>query len=127
MESIDGERVGAIYSRVALRDDFTIDAQVESCLVLAQRIGVPVDETHIWREGGSGMDRNRNGLKELQTLISTHSLTDIIIYSPDRISRDPLHFVVFARQCDEAGARLHFVVGCDLSLYYYIFGESGGE
>ena len=114
MPPVDAERNGAIYSRVSTaqqEDGTSLDTQAQECLNLAESINCPVDSRFIWREQGSGADRHRSGLRELQLLIESKAVTDVFVHAPDRIARDPLDLLNFCRICTEAGVQLHFVVG----------------
>ena len=114
MPPVDAERNGAIYGRVSTaqqEDGTSLGTQTQECLNLAESINCPVDSRFIWREQGSGADRHRSGLRELQLLIESKAVTDVFVHAPDRIARDPLDLLNFCRICTEAGVQLHFVVG----------------
>ena len=114
MPPVDADRNGAIYGRVSTSQQEEVtshDTQVQECLNLAESVSCPVDSRFIWREQGSGADRHRSGLRELQMLIESKAVTDVFAFAPDRIARDPLDLLNFCRLCTEAGVQLHFVVG----------------
>ena len=114
MPPVDADRNGAIYGRVSTsqqEEGTSLDTQEEGCLNLAESVGCPVDDRFIWREQGSGADRHRTGFRELQMLIESRAFTDVFVFAPDRIARDPLDLLNFCRLCTEADVQLHFVVG----------------
>ena len=107
-------RRGAIYARVSTaqqEDGTSLEVQVESCLKIADEVGCPIDEDCIWREQGSGADRHRAGLKELQVLVEAGYFPDVFFYAADRCARDPFDLLQFCRLCTDAGTTVHFVVG----------------
>lgn len=109
----DSPRIAAIYARVSTEDQvkgFSIPTQVEACLSLASREGYSVPKDYrLIDEGISGSTLERPGLRKLRELVHTTSIAAIIIYDPDRLSRNLGHQLLLAEESDKAGIKLLIV------------------
>ena len=123
----------AIYARVSTaqqEDGTSLDTQVAACLALAEERGWQVEQPHIFREQASGADQERHLLTQVRRLAGLGTIKAIIVHSPDRLSRDPLHLMVMTEELAEAGAKLLFVQGpsgttAEDKLVRYILGYVG--
>lgn len=105
-------KVAVIYCRVAanqVRNDLAFASQEASCVQYALSLGYVVGR--VTKEVSNGI-----GLQERPLL--EHDLSDVrrrlfdafIVYSPDRLSRDPQQVARLALECEQAEATLLFVV-----------------
>ena len=95
----------------------SLGTQKEACRRLAQsKAFPPVLAEDVISDRGSGVDPDRTGLLELGRRIADGRYTDLILYSPDRLARDPMTLIDFLNRCEEAGVRVHFVEGHPGSL-----------
>jgi hypothetical protein len=94
-QSSDGsghKRYAAIYARVSTEDQgrgYSIPTQIEGCQKLADHEGYSVPESHVLiDEGLSGTTMERLALRRLWELVQTHAIRAVIVYDPDRLSRN---------------------------------------
>ena len=91
-EDADPLRYAAIYCRVSTEDQgkgFSIPTQIEACHTLAAREGYSVPDAHVLvDEGISGTTMDRPSLRKLRDLVATQAISAIIVYDPDRLSRN---------------------------------------
>jgi site-specific DNA recombinase len=103
----------AIYARVSTEDQgkgFSIPTQLEACQKLADREGYAVPETHVLvDEGLSGTTMDRPALRKLRDLVNTRAISAIIVYDPDRLSRNLGHQLLLAEEFERAGVKLLIV------------------
>ncbi len=102
----------AIYARVSTaqqEDGTSLETQVEACCKLAAEHHLELEQHHIFREQASGADRYRPLLDKIGQLAGNGIIQTIIVYSPDRLSRDPLHLMVLSEEFAETGVNLLFV------------------
>jgi site-specific DNA recombinase len=85
----------AIYARVSTEDQgkgFSIPTQLEACQTLAAREGYTVPEGHVLiDEGLTGTTMDRSGLRALRDLVHARAIAAVIVYDPDRLSRNLGH------------------------------------
>ena len=123
----------AIYARVSTaqqEDGTSLDTQIAACLALAEERGLQVEQPHIFREQASGADQERLLLAQVRRLARLGVVKAVIVHSPDRLSRDPLHLMVMTEELIEAGVKLLFVQGpsgatAEDKLVRYILGYVG--
>ena len=104
----------AIYARVSTaqqEDGTSLETQVDACLLRATSEGLKVELKHILREQASGADSDRRLLSQLRQLVREGGVGTVLIYSPDRLSRNPLDLMVISEEFSEAGVHLIFVQG----------------
>jgi site-specific DNA recombinase len=103
----------AIYARVSTEDQgkgFSIPTQLEAGRRLADREGYAVPEAYVLiDEGISGTTLNRPGLRTLRDLVNARAIAAVIVYDPDRLSRNLGHQLLLAEECERAGVRLLIV------------------
>jgi site-specific DNA recombinase len=112
----EAERVtttAAIYVRVSTEDqakNFSIPTQIEACQKLAEREGYHVPENYILVDGGlSGTTMERPGLHTLRELAQNKAIAAVIVYDPDRLSRNLGHQLLLAEEMDRASVKLLIV------------------
>ena len=94
----------AIYARTAIRNETTLNWQVQVLQGLAANLGLNV--THIIRETGSGLDCDRTGLHELMGLVEQHEIDTILMTNLDRIGRDVLKGLAVLEELEKHGIKL---------------------
>jgi Resolvase, N terminal domain/Recombinase/Recombinase zinc beta ribbon domain len=106
----DHNRYAAIYARVSTEDQgkgFSIPTQKEACQKLAAHEGYTVPECHVLvDEGISGTTMDRPGLRQLRDLVAAQAITAIIVYDPDRLSRNLGHQLLLAEEMERAAVKL---------------------
>lgn len=102
----------AIYSRVSTRqqahEGSSLADQVQILTRLATERGYDVPPEFIFREDWSGEDLERPQLDRLRTAAKEGSITAIFAYSNDRLSRDPLHFLLLIDEWEKRGIEVIF-------------------
>ncbi len=104
----------AFYGRQSTQqqaDGTSMDTQEAACLTLAATLGYEVPSDLICREIWSGADLERPVLSGLRMLAQASGFDALLVYSPDRLSRDPLHLLTLLKEFAECGVQLHFVQG----------------
>src|ERR671925_582996 len=103
----------AIYARVSTEDQgkgFSIPTQIEAGQKLAEREGYIVSETSVLvDEGISGTTMDRPGLRKLRDLVNSKAITAVVVYDPDRLSRNLGHQLLLAEEFERAGVKLLIV------------------
>ncbi|MFC2000273.1 recombinase family protein [Chloroflexota bacterium] len=103
----------AIYSRVSTEDQekegSSLDSQQEACLKFAEEKGYEISGNHILREVWSGLTLDRSDLQQLRDWVRDGEVDAVVVYSTDRLSRDPLHLLLLVEEFDKKGVQLHFV------------------
>jgi site-specific DNA recombinase len=106
-------RCAAIYARVSTEDQgkgFSIPTQIDACQKLAEREGYTVLESHILvDEGISGTTMDRPGLRQVREFMNTQAIAAVIVYDPDRLSRNLGHQLLLAEEFERAGVKLLIV------------------
>lgn len=93
-----------IYARTACSNETALDWQVQVLQGLASYLGLNV--THIIREAASGLDFDRQGLKELMRSVKQHEINTVLMTSLDRIGRDALKVIDVLETLDSYGVKL---------------------
>jgi site-specific DNA recombinase len=110
---IDDVRYAAIYARVSTEDQgkgFSISTQIEGCQKLAEREGYTVPEAHVLiDEGISGTTMDRPDLRKLRDLVNVRTISAVIVYDPDRLSRNLGHQLLLAEEFEQAAVKLLIV------------------
>jgi site-specific DNA recombinase len=105
-------RIAAIYARVSTEDQgkgYSIPTQIEACQRLAQHEGYLVPQDYLIKDEGSGTTLERPGLCLLRKLVRTNIVAAIIVYDPDRLSRNLGHQLLLAEEAEKAGIKLLIV------------------
>jgi site-specific DNA recombinase len=106
-------RYAAIYARVSTEDQgkgFSIPTQIEACQKLAEREGYTVPEAYVLvDEGISGTTTDRTDLRNLRDLVHARTISAVIVYDPDRLSRNLGHQLLLAEEFEQAAVKLLIV------------------
>ncbi|SHM24213.1 recombinase family protein [Chitinophaga sp. CF418] len=106
-------KTAAIYTRVSSdqqKDKKTIGSQVDELLHFAQEQGYLVPEEYIFRdEGYSGAILVRPGLERVRDLSAEGQIQAVLIYSPDRLSRNYAYQVVLMDEFASCGTEVLFI------------------
>ena len=103
----------AIYCRVSTEDQeregTSLDSQLEACLKKAHELGYEVPEEFIILEIYSGLTLDRPKLPRLRQWVRDKEVDAVIAYTLDRLSRDPVHFIILQEEMEKAGVKLILV------------------
>jgi site-specific DNA recombinase len=104
--------VAAIYVRVSTTEQgegTSLATQEAACAGVAREKGLVVPPQYVFREVQSGAAPVRPVLEQVRALVRERLVSAVIIYSSDRLSRDPMHLLFFVDEVMKAGATLQFV------------------
>jgi len=97
MNRIDFKRKATIYCRVSTegqeQDGTSLQTQAEACRDYCQARRYEVG--HELSEAWSGLSLERPKLDELRELVRSEKVDIVVVYSLDRLSRDPVHGVEY--------------------------------
>ncbi|MFC1992060.1 recombinase family protein [Chloroflexota bacterium] len=103
----------AIYCRVSTdnqeQEGTSLDSQQEACLKKAEELGYEVSEENIISETYSGLSIERPLLTVLRERVRQKEVDAVIGYTLDRVSRDPVHFIILQDEFEKAGIKLILV------------------
>jgi len=103
----------AIYCRVSTEDQeregTSLDSQLEACLKKGHELGYEVSEEFIILETYSGLTLDRPKLPRLRQWVRDKEVDAVIGYTLDRLSRDPVHFIILQEELEKAGVALILV------------------
>jgi len=106
-------KTAAIYTRVSSdqqRENKTIGSQVEELLHFAEEHGYIVPQEYIFKdEGYSGAILIRPGLEKVRDLSAEGQIQAVLVYSPDRLSRNYAYQVVLMDEFSSCGTEVLFV------------------
>lgn len=106
-------KTAAIYTRVSSdqqKENKTIGSQVDELLRFAQEHNYVVPEEYIFKdEGYSGAILVRPGLEKVRDLSAEGQIQCILIYSPDRLSRNYAYQVVLMDEFTSYGTEVLFM------------------
>jgi site-specific DNA recombinase len=106
-------KTAAIYCRVSSEgqeiDGTSLDTQLEANLAKAVELSFTVPDDRVVREAYSGLVLERPKLSEVREWVRTREVDALIVYSTDRLSRDPVHLLFLAEECEKAQVVLCFV------------------
>jgi site-specific DNA recombinase len=106
-------KTAAIYTRVSSdqqKENKTIDSQVDELRSFAEEHGYVVPEEYVFKdEGYSGAILVRPGLERLRDLSAEGQIQAVLIYSPDRLSRNYAYQVVLMDEFASCGTEVLFV------------------
>ena len=133
MTTTQTKGIAGIYARLSSaqqEDGTSLETQVERCEAKARELGYTVEERFIWRETQTGIIIERAVLDKARRAAADGQIAALMVYSSDRLSRDPFHTVSLVREFKAAGVELHFVNGISDSspegqLMAYIDGYVG--
>ena len=103
----------AIYCRVSTEDQeregTSLQSQLEECRNKAHELGYEVPEEFIILETYSGLTLDRPKLPRLRQWVRDKEVDAVIGYTLDRLSRDPVHFIILQEELEKAGVELILV------------------
>jgi site-specific DNA recombinase len=103
----------AIYCRVSTDNQETegtsLESQQEACLEKAKELGYEVDDGFVIRESYSGLTLDRPKLSHFREWVRNREIQAVIAYCLDRLSRDPVQFIILQEELEKAGVRLILV------------------
>ena len=106
-------KTAAIYCRVSTEDQeregTSLQSQLEACKKLAHDRGFEVREEYIIMETYSGLTLDRPKLPRLRQWVRDKEVDAVIGYTLDRLSRDPVHFIILQEELERAGVELILV------------------
>jgi site-specific DNA recombinase len=110
---VKSNKIAAIYCRVSTEDQeregTSLQSQQEACLKKAHELGYEVPEEFIFIETYSGLTMERPALTRLREYIRNRDIDSLIAYTLDRLSRDPVHFIILQGELERAGVELVLV------------------
>jgi len=106
-------KTAAIYTRVSSdqqKENKTIGSQVDALLEFALANDCVVPEEYIFKdEGYSGAILVRPGLEKVRDLSAEGQIQVVLVYSPDRLSRNYAYQVVLIDEFNSCGTEVMFV------------------
>lgn len=106
-------KTAAIYTRVSSdqqKENKTIGSQVDELLSFAEQQGYVVPDEYVFKdEGYSGAILVRPGLEKIRDLSAEGQIQAILIYSPDRLSRNYAYQVVLMDEFASCGTEVLFI------------------
>lgn len=99
-----------VYARVSTQDQalgFSLETQKELCEKKARELGAT--EIEAVEDAYTGTDLDRPALNYLREKVADRSVDLVVVYDPDRLSRDLADLLIVCREFDKAGVRLEFV------------------
>jgi site-specific DNA recombinase len=109
----DPPKVAAIYVRVSTEDQgkgYSIPTQIEACQALATHDGYAMPEGYVLIDDGlSGATLDRPALRQLRALIQARALAAVLVYDPDRLSRNLGHLLLLMEELSSCNVKLHIV------------------
>jgi len=103
----------AVYCRVSTEDQeregTSLQSQQEACLAKVQELGYEVPEEFVVIETYSGLSLERPKLNELREWVRNKKVDAIVAYTLDRLSRDPVHFIILQEEFERASVQLIMV------------------
>ena len=106
-------KTAAIYTRVSSdqqKENKTIDSQVEALLNFGKEQGYLVPQEYVFKdEGYSGAILVRPGLEKIRDLSAEGHIEAVLIYSPDRLSRNYAYQVVLMDEFASCGTEVLFI------------------
>ena len=103
----------AIYCRVSTEDQeregTSLDSQLRACQDKAQELGYEISEAHTVKETYSGLSLDRPKLTQLRQWVSDREVDVVVAYTLDRLSRNPVHFIILQDEMERSGVKLTLV------------------
>lgn len=102
----------AIYARVSTsqqaEEGSSLESQIAILTQLASEKGYELSPEFIFEEDWSGEDLERPELDRLRSVAREGLVSAIFVYSNDRLSRDPLHFLLLVDEWTKQGTEILF-------------------
>lgn len=103
----------AIYCRVSTEDQeregTSLDSQLKACQDKAQELGYEIREEYTVRETYSGLSLDRPKLNQLRQWVRDKEVDAVVAYTLDRLSRDPVHFIILQEEIERSEVELILV------------------
>ncbi len=103
----------AIYARVSSqtqKDEETIDSQLDVIKNYAKRHNYLIEDRFVFLDNGvSGSKLQRHSLDELREVIRFEKIDTILIYAPDRLSRNYTHQLILMEEFRKYGVSVCFL------------------
>lgn len=106
-------KTALIYCRVGsnqVQNELVFWGQESACVQHALSLGYVVGRVTKEVQSGRAKLRDRPLLSHDLADLQSHSFEALIVYSVDRLSRDPRQMEHLSRKCMQAGVILHFVL-----------------
>jgi DNA invertase Pin-like site-specific DNA recombinase len=110
---------GAIYARRSNRrdDSASIDMQIDACRKLADNLGIPVSDGDLFIDASvSGAVLERPAWLALAARL--HEFTDVLMFDPSRLGREPGVSAAIRKTIRGAGVHLRLVTGDTSGMGY---------
>lgn len=104
-------KIAALYARVSMDEqaqNFSLDSQTRRMLQYADVNGFTVPEEYIFREDFSGTRLDRPELTKLRLLVQQRHIAAVIVFSSDRLTRNPVDGDILRRELRQYGVELHY-------------------
>ena len=101
----------ARISSVACANGTSPDTQAAEMVRWAKEMGHPIGPGDVLREIASGASLDRPQLNKVRRMAVAGELGALFVYSPDRLSRDPVELLVLVMELEVHGVEVHFVRG----------------
>lgn len=102
-----------IYCRVSTKaqaeEGTSLESQIEACLKLARERGFDVVPESVFREDWPGDRLDRPCLERVRESVKKQETQAVIVYSSDRLARNPIHLAILAEECQRHDVQLLFV------------------
>jgi site-specific DNA recombinase len=102
----------AIYCRVSTdgqENGSSLETQAEACLKKAIELGYEVPDDLLVKETMSGLKLDRPGLDSIRDNVRQKNVDAVIVYTTDRLSRDPIHFIILQEELEKFDVKLILV------------------
>lgn len=103
----------AIYCRVSTEDQeregTSLQSQLDACLAKSRGLAYETPSEFTISETYSGLSLDRPKLNQLREWVRDKQVDAVIAYTLDRLSRDPVHFIILQEEMERAGVQLLFV------------------
>jgi len=103
----------AIYCRVSTEDQeregTSLDSQLRACQDKMRELGYEISEKYTLRETYSGLTLDRPKLDQLRQWVRDKEVDAVVAYTLDRLSRDPVHFIILQEEMERSGVELVLV------------------
>ena len=103
----------AIYCRVSTEDQeregTSLDSQLKACQDKAYELGYEISEKYTGKETYSGLSLDRPKLAQLRQWVRDKEVDAVVAYTLDRLSRDPVHFIILQEEIERSGVELILV------------------